>query len=365
MATPAPVSPKRKPRIYRDITDTVQVLFAKVLEVSNQFQRDTDKAKAKKMGQDIVDRASGDTQANRRDMVFLLKEARLWIADELAQATKKARALAQREALIAPAVEGWKAANQAWVTYVLTEKELGHDGLRAIWQGTHSVPGLWTKFAEMESKVKTLAIRGNQDDVAALTAELAILTEEVCNFSIPNWCQHEGCGAPIEKTMTPKGGGKPFSISFCHEHVSDRENKPAGKKGKISGESDKPLAAYCPPLEDRSDWDATELEKFMAEVAEKRAKKFNTKGKQHAVKSDVAEIPLDGPTPVALTPDEIADNARLMAEALARRNAALAPKATPKKTTGTKLPKVPKGGQVAETVQPKKTTKRKGGKQVK
>lgn len=234
MATPAPVSPKvRKSRIYRDITDTVQVLFAKVLEVSNQFQKDTDKAKAKKMGQAIVDRASGDTQANRRDMVFLLKEARVWIASEAAQVAKKAQALAEREALIAPAVEGWKAANQAWVKFVQAENSLGHDGLRAIWQGTRSVPGFWTKFAEMDAKVKTLAIRGNQDDVAALTAELAILIEEVSNFSIPNWCQHEGCGAPIEKTMTPKGGGKPFPISFCHEHVADKDVKPAGlKNGK-------------------------------------------------------------------------------------------------------------------------------------
>lgn len=229
MTAPAIFSaPVRKGRVLREVRDTCEVLFANVLEVVRKFNKEADKIRFTKAGQSVANLESGDTQPNRRAMNFILKNARQLVAKETAQAESKALALAQYEALIAPVVDGWKAVNEAWMKYVQAENKKGHKGQLAISQGIRFLPGLWTKFAQMEAKVK--AVRGNEELVAALATELTDLEEEVRNFFVPNWCKHEGCGAPIEATKLPKGGGNPFPIYFCHEHVSDKDIKPTGKK---------------------------------------------------------------------------------------------------------------------------------------
>ncbi len=233
----------RKP--VEEIRVPVHKLFEQVLEVSKNFSKEPDKQIAFAEGQAILDRKDGDCQKNRFAMRRLLRDAEKWVKSEVvwkaadeARDAAKAVALAEYEDLVAPVEKGWAEAKEAWMKYVQAENAMGHKGQWAIWQGTRSAPGLWVKFSEMETKIK--AVRGTEEAVAALTAELASLTEEASNFFVPNWCKHNGCGAPIEATMTPRGGGKPFPISYCHEHESDKGVKSSGS-GKAKSQSEPDL----------------------------------------------------------------------------------------------------------------------------
>lgn len=109
----------------------------------------------------------------------------------------------------------------------------------------------------------------------------------------------------------PKGGGKWFIPNECHTCHTAGQSVSSGKKGKASREwQAEPDKAYCPPKEDRSDWDAAELAKFMAEVAEKRANKFNLAEKHKAKeeKPERDEIPMTDPTLAILSAREVAEN---------------------------------------------------------
>lgn len=158
----------RTPRPPREVVDTVEVLFAKVLEVANQFQKESDQARARKWGQSIVELQSGDTQPNRRAMRFLLKQAHNWVADEAAQAAKKAQALAETEALVAPVRAEWANALNAWV-----EKSRAYGQLAVARK-------FFSDFVRVEGLVKN--VKADPEAVKVLVAEIAGITAEVRFF---------------------------------------------------------------------------------------------------------------------------------------------------------------------------------------
>ena len=258
----------RTPRAKREIIDTVEVLYAKVLEQVAKFRKESDKIRARKSGQSIIYLASGDTQPNRRAMLFLLKEARKWVTYEVAQAAKKVQALAEDEALVAPVVDGWKAANEAWTMYVQAEKAKGHNGQKAI------AGEFWSDFAHFEPLV--LKPRGTKEAVAELVAKLEDLTFRAGNFVHAKWC---ACGAPLYEIIPHDGDKKPFMPKLCgtcfrsepDESVKEAKSaakrhvkKPGSAKARHKGGAKKAKGELSPK-------DKAKNAKLLTEAFEKKA----------------------------------------------------------------------------------------------
>jgi len=210
----------RKPRKIREIHDSVQILYEKVLAGSKEFANVADRVQADQEAKAILDRENGDTQTNRLAMLRLWLDVRNWMAGEATQVAKKIRALAEYEALIAPAMEGWKAANDAWMKYVQAENAKGHNGQKA------AAGEFWSDFAHLEPLV--LKPRGTEEVVAELVAKLEDLTFRVRNFVWSHWCTT--CGAPVDEINIV--GKKPFWPKLCGTcfHKPVATNMPAGKK---------------------------------------------------------------------------------------------------------------------------------------
>lgn len=197
------VRPVRKSRKTREIHDTCQILYEKVLEASKGFANANDRIQADREAKAILDRADGDNKTNRLAMLRLWLDVRNWVADEAAQAVKKAQALAEYEALVAPVVDGWKAANEAWTKYVQAENAKGHNGQKAV---TNT---FWSEFARFE--VLVLKPRGTEEAVSDLASQLEDLIFRVGNFVWDHWCIT--CGAPVDEINIV--GKKPFWPKLC------------------------------------------------------------------------------------------------------------------------------------------------------
>jgi hypothetical protein len=214
----------RKSRKTREIHDSVQILYEKVLAESKKFAKPDDRSQADREAKTILDRKDGDNQTNRLAMLRLWLDVRNWVADEAIQAAKKAQALAEYNALVAPAIEGWKAANDAWMKYVQAEKKNGHNGQKAI------AGEFWFDFVHFEPLV--LKPRGTKEAVAELVAQLEDLIFRVGNFVWDHWCTT--CGAPVDEINIV--GKKPFWPKQCgtcfraEPDESVKEAKPAAKR---------------------------------------------------------------------------------------------------------------------------------------
>lgn len=231
----ATVRPVHKPRNQKPRElQPCPILYEKVLVASNGFVKETDRSQSDKEAKAILDRADGDTTANRLAMIRLLKDVRNWVADEATQAAKKAQALAEYNALIAPVGNGWKAANEAWMKYVQVEKTKGHNGQKAISNA------FWSEFAHVESMV--LKPRGTEEFVAELVAKLDDLTFRVGNFVWDYWCA--SCGTPTEE-IVPRNGKPAFVPKLCgtcfRAEPSDAvsEAKPAKRRVAKPGSASK------------------------------------------------------------------------------------------------------------------------------
>lgn len=199
----ATVHPVRKPRKVREIHDTCQILYEKVLAASKGFVNQTDRDQADKEAKAILDREDGDNKTNRLAMLRLWLDVRNWVADEAARAAKKAQTLAEYNALIAPVVDGWKAANEAWIKSVQAEMANGHDGQKAV------ANAFWSEYARFEPLV--LKPRGTEEAVAELASQLEDLAFRVGNFVWEHWCND--CGAPVDEINIV--GKKPFWPKQC------------------------------------------------------------------------------------------------------------------------------------------------------
>lgn len=197
------VRPDRKPRKNREIHDTCQILYEKVLAESKKFALSTDRDQADKEAKAVLDRADGDNRSNRLAMLRLWLDARQWVAEEAARATKKAQALAEYNKLMVPIEESWKAANEAWTKYVQAENAKGHNGQKAV------ANAFWSEFAQLEPLA--LKPRGSAGFVSDLAAKLEDLTFRIGNFVWDHWCAT--CGAPVDEIVIP--GKKPFWPKQC------------------------------------------------------------------------------------------------------------------------------------------------------
>lgn len=177
-----------------------QILYEKVLMESKSFSRLIDRDQADKEAKAILDRKDGDNKNNRLAMLRLWMDARKWVADEASQAAKKTRALAEAEALIAPVVDGWKAANEAWIKSVQAEKANGHDGQKAV------ANAFWSEFAHFEPLV--LKPRGTEEAVAELATKLEDLTFRVGNFVCEAKPAKRHVAKPGSASKRHKGGAK-------------------------------------------------------------------------------------------------------------------------------------------------------------
>lgn len=225
------VRPVHKPRNQKPRElQPCPILYEKVLVASNGFVKETDRSQSDKEAKAILDRADGDTTANRLAMVRLLKDVRNWVADEATQAAKKAQALAEYNALIAPVGNGWKAANEAWVKYVQAEKAKGHNGQLALAREGN----FFAEFVRFEALVAN--IKADPEAVSALVVELTDLTFAVQNFVWTKWCPT--CGDPVEK-FVPKNGecGNCFRSHSTDDSVA--EVKPAKRRVAKPGSASK------------------------------------------------------------------------------------------------------------------------------
>ncbi|HBC44778.1 MAG: hypothetical protein UX01_C0018G0013 [Candidatus Collierbacteria bacterium GW2011_GWB2_45_17] len=227
----APVRPATKvrtPRPPREVVDTVEVLFAKVLEVANQFQKESDQARARKWGQSIVELQSGDTQPNRRAMRFLLKQARQHVAFEAEQAKIKADAKALFDEMMAPVSVAWMEAQSAWY---LRAKDLsvdGHQGQLAVARAPFGGKPMFVVFASLEARIERMSPQ-SKDTIEGLLKELDAVESAVLSFQQSSWCAT--CGAPTEE-IVPKNGKPAFVPKLCGTcfHKPVATNMPAGKK---------------------------------------------------------------------------------------------------------------------------------------
>lgn len=226
------VRPDRKPRKNREIHDTCLILYEKVLAESRKFAIATDREQADKEAKAVLDRADGDNKTNRLAMLRLWLDARQWVADEAARAAKKAQALAEYNALIAPVVDGWKAANDAWTKFVQAENAKGHNGQKAV------ANAFWSEFAQIEPKV--LMPRGTEEFVSELAAKLDDLTFRVGNFVWDHWCTT--CGAPVDEIVIP--GKKPFWPKQCGPCF----HKPTGQDSVVKKSVKRVLEFRLEPL---------------------------------------------------------------------------------------------------------------------
>lgn len=162
----------------REIHDSVQRLYEKLLGTTQLLSKEGDKASFDAKAKAILDRESGDNQANRLEMLQIWMKARKQVVREAEKAEAEAQALIEYQKCIAPVTQGWQEANDAWTAYVRAENAKGHDGQAA------ALKGFFLKFAEIEPLVAN--VRGNDDVVANLAARLVALTAEVKAFnSVP------------------------------------------------------------------------------------------------------------------------------------------------------------------------------------
>ena len=162
------VHPVRKPRKVREIYDTCQILYEKVLAASKGFVNQTDRDQADREAKAILDRADGDNQTNRLAMLRLWLDVRDWLSDEAARAAKKAQTLAEYEALVAPVRVEWSNALNAWV-----EKSRAYGQLAVARK-------FFSDFVRVERLVKN--VKADPEAVKVLVAEIAGITADVQFF---------------------------------------------------------------------------------------------------------------------------------------------------------------------------------------
>lgn len=201
----------RTPRAPREVKDTVEVLYAKVLEVVNHFEKESDKVRARKNGQSIVDLQSGDTQPNRRAMRDLLRMARKWVEQEAVKAQAQVEDKARFVELVARIANAWEEAQDAWLQRATGLSVDGHKGHLAVAKAPFEGKPMFIVFASLEARIERMSSKSN-DSVEGLLKELDAVTQAVLAFQHTTWCV--GCGTPTEEIM-PRNGKPAFVPKLC------------------------------------------------------------------------------------------------------------------------------------------------------
>ncbi len=227
----------------REIVDSVQILYEKLLAESAKFVRAEDRESADRKAKKILDDLAGDNQVNRLAMLRLWLDARDYVAhqDEILAEIKADEEEKVRFEEFYQSIEAeWRVANTAWTFWVTADPK------NVLNRQTAMNRKYWMDFAAMEQKVlaKDAIHDDGKDAGEELLKQLKELATKVAGFK-QNFC--ETCGAPVFE-ITPKGDGKkPFMPKLCGNcHKSQQDDtdiwsKPAKHVVKKKGSAAKKM----------------------------------------------------------------------------------------------------------------------------
>ncbi len=182
-----------------------------------------DKYKAWK-GQQLKAAKSGLARNDKNGLTKILADLQAFSkedaernAKEAAKQAAEAEAKAALAAVWAPVTDAWNSTKLVARAWVEVESAKGHKGQMAFDAKFRS------DYQKMAERVSQVSIE-DTEAVQALVKDLAELAAEV-NRYVQNWCRT--CGEPIEASITPKKGGKPFEPKFCRKDVPVKKAKNA------------------------------------------------------------------------------------------------------------------------------------------
>lgn len=195
------------------VWDSVLTLYEKILKATKPIKDTRTQGDFDRMAKLILNRDKDD-QPTRLEMLRLMLQARD-VAEEYGRFKKR---------MTEEVSPSWKAANEAWAAWVVSENGKGNQGQLAMERA-------FTKaFIEMSGHVSTSHLwQDGPDAMKQVLENLWALTFEVTNYT-QKWCSVPHCGEPI-----------PDDWKYCQKHFTPRP------KNTTTDTSDIAVPVHTPP----------------------------------------------------------------------------------------------------------------------